>query len=70
LWGPPPWDGAVAILVRRDSVDARTEFDSVRVAGFIDHPLAMPYERHLPIMIVRGFHANLAAAWAGGKHFE
>lgn len=70
LWGPPPWDGAVAILVRRDSVDARTEFDSVRVAGFIDHPLAMPYERHLPIMIARGFHADLAAAWAGGKHFE
>jgi hypothetical protein len=70
LWGPPAWDGRLAILVRRDSTEARKEFDSVQVGGFIDHPLAMPYERNLPILVARGFHLDLKAAWAQGKHFE
>src|SRR5215468_145331 len=70
LWGPPAWDGQVALLVRADSADAAREFDHVEVAGKIDHPLAMPYERDLPILIARGFHADLKAAWAQGKHFE
>jgi hypothetical protein len=70
LWGPPAWDGSVAILVRRDSTAARGEFASVTVAGFAGHPLAMPYEQDLPILIARGFHVDLAAAWKQGKHFE
>jgi hypothetical protein len=70
FWGPPAWDGGIALLVRRDSVDARQEFDSVRVAGFAGHPLAMPYERDLPILVARGFHGDLTKAWAQGKHFE
>jgi hypothetical protein len=70
FWGPPAWDGSVAILVRRDSLDARQEFDQVQVEGVAGHPLAMPYERNLPILIARGFHADLAKAWAEGKHFE
>ena len=70
LWGPPAWDGSVAILLRRDSTGAREEFDNVTVAGFAGHPLAMPYEQDLPILIARGFHADLAAAWKQGKHFQ
>ena len=70
LWGPPAWDGKVAILVRRDSTDARGEFDRVEVAAFAGHPLAMPYEQDLPIMIARGFHADLKAAWKEGKNFN
>ena len=70
FWGPPAWDGGVAILVRRDSLEARQEFDQVELAGLAGHPLAMPYERNLPILIARGFHADLAKAWAGGKHFQ
>lgn len=70
FWGPPAWDGKVAILVRRDSTDARREFDSVVTAGIAGHPLAMPYERDLPILVARGFHADLAKAWAQGKNFE
>ena len=70
LWGPPAWDGTVAILLRRDSTDARREFDDVRVAAIAGHPLAMPYEQDLPILIARGFHADLAAAWKQGKHYQ
>jgi hypothetical protein len=70
LWGPPPWDGRTAILVRRDSTGARREFDEVRVAAIAGHPLAMPYEQDLPILIARGFHADLAAAWKQGKNFH
>ena len=70
MWGPPAWDGAVAILVRRDTVGPASEFDQVRVAGHAGHPLAMPYEQDLPILIARGFHADLATAWKQGKHYQ
>ena len=70
LWGPPAWDGRVAILLGRDSTDARSEFDDVRVAGIAGHPLAMPYEQDLPILIARGFHGDLAAAWKQGRHYQ
>jgi hypothetical protein len=70
LWGPPDWDGRVAILLRRDSTAARREFDEVRVGGIAGHPLAMPYEQDLPILVARGFHADLAAAWKAGKHYQ
>ena len=70
LWGPPAWDGRVAILLRRDSTGARREFDDVRVGAIAGHPLAMPYEQDLPILVARGFHADLAAAWKQGKHYQ
>ncbi|MBI3540435.1 MAG: glycosyltransferase family 39 protein [Candidatus Eisenbacteria bacterium] len=70
LWGPPPWDGGTAILVGRDSSEAAREFRQVIVAGHAGHPLAMPYEQNLPILIARGFTADLAAAWRQGKHYQ
>jgi hypothetical protein len=70
LWGPPAWDGGVAILVGRDSSEAAEEFGRVEVAGVAGHPLAMPYEQGLPILIVRDFHADLRAAWQAGKHYQ
>ena len=70
LWGPPAWDGRIAILLRRDSTGARSEFDDVRVAGIAGHSLAMPYEQDLPILNARGFHTELTAAWKQGKHFQ
>ena len=70
LWGPPAWDGRVAILIRRDSTGARGEFDHVEVGAISGHPLAMPYEQDLPILVARGFHADFAAAWKQGKHYQ
>ncbi len=70
LWGPPAWDGRVAILLRRDSTGARREFDRVEVGAIAGHPLAMPYEQDLPVLVARGFHADLAAAWKQGKQYH
>ena len=70
LWGPPKWDGGTAILVGRDSSGAAAYFTQVRVAGRAGHPLAMPYEQDLPILIARGFRGDVASAWARGKHYD
>jgi len=70
LWGPPSWDGRTAIIVGRDSSEAAGEFSDVVVAGRAGHPLAMPYEQELPILIARGFNADLARAWRQGKHYQ
>ena len=70
VWGPPAWDRSVAIFVGRDSAEVAEECDSVRVEGFVDHPLAMPYERHQRIIVARGFRPDLEVAWKRGKHFE
>jgi hypothetical protein len=70
LWGPPTWDGQVAIIVGRDSSEAAGEFGQVEVAGVAGHPLAMPYEQGLPILVVRDFHADLSAAWKEGKNYQ
>ena len=70
LWGPPAWDGKVAIFVGRDSAEVASEFDQVRVVGVAGHPLAMPYERDLPITIARGFRPDFKTAWVRGKHWS
>jgi len=70
LWGPPAWDRSVGIFVGRDSTEVAAECDSVRVAGVAGHPLAMPYERGLLIVVARGFRPDLAAAWKRGKNFN
>lgn len=67
---PPEWDGGTAILVGRDSAEIAGEFRSVEVAGSAGHPLAMPYERDLPIVIGRGFAHDLREAWEAGRHFQ
>jgi len=70
LWGPPAWDRSVAIFVGRDSAEVARECDQVHVAGVAGHPLAMPYERGLPIVVARGFRPDLATAWKQGKNYN
>ena len=70
LWGPPDWDGGVAILVGRDSSECAREFSEVRVVGVAGHPLAMPYEQDLPIVVARGFRPDLRTAWVQGKKYN
>ena len=70
LWGPPAWDRSVAIFVGRDSSEVAEECDTVQVAGVVDHPLAMPYERHQSIIVARHFRPDLEVAWKRGKHYE
>jgi hypothetical protein len=70
LWGPPAWDRSVALFVGRDSAEVAEECDTVRVEGLAGHPLAMPYERGMPIVIARHFRPDLGVAWKRGKHYE
>lgn len=70
LWGPPRWDRSVAIVVGRDSTELAREFGSVTPAGRAGHPLAMPYEQDLPIVVARDFRPDLRAAWAAGRHYQ
>jgi hypothetical protein len=70
LWGPPSWDGRVAILIGADSSQVAARFGSVAVAGLAGHPLAMPYEQGLPILVVRGFRGDLQQAWREGKNYQ
>lgn len=64
------WDGRVAIIVGEDSSDVAPLFESVVVAAHADHSLAMPYERHLPILVARGIRGDAREALAKGRHFE
>jgi len=70
LWGPPAWDRSVVIFVGRDSAKVAEECDDVHVAGVAGHPLAMPYERDVKIIVARHFRPDLAVAWKRGKHYE
>lgn len=69
-WPPAHWDRRTAILLGRDSAEVAGEFSEVRVAGTAGHPLAMPYERDLPIVVARGFRPDFAKAWIRGRHFQ
>ena len=43
-------------------------YRDVQVVGRMDHPLAMPYERH-NIYLVRGRLVPLGPDWAESKHY-
>ena len=64
--GAAAWDGSVVIIMGRDNAEWR----NATGVGTVDHPLAMPYERDLPIVIARDFRPDLAVAWKQGKHYQ
>lgn len=66
----PEWNGGTAILVGRDSAEAAELFREVFVGGVAGHPLAMPYERDLPIVIARGFRGDFRKVWDENRHFR
>ncbi|MFI5289708.1 MAG: ArnT family glycosyltransferase, partial [Polyangia bacterium] len=55
FWGPRGCHGALMILMGSDGKDLSRKFDSCRIAGALDDPYAMPYERR-SIYLCRGFH--------------
>ena len=38
-------------------------FDHVEQVGVVDHPLAMPYERHRPVHLCRGLKVPMNELW-------
>ncbi|HKQ57646.1 MAG TPA: glycosyltransferase family 39 protein [Candidatus Eisenbacteria bacterium] len=70
LWGPGDWDGGVMIVIGGGRDDNAAWFESIAVVDSVDHPLAMPYERHLDISIARRFKMPPAQAWPQLKHYD
>ncbi len=69
LWGPGRAAVDVAIVVGMDEDGLRGAWQQVEVAGRLEHPLAMPYERSRPILVCRGLKLPLAEAWRRGRHY-
>ena len=57
------------IIIGGNIEDHKHVFDSVMVADVIDHPYAMPFERHLPIYVCRTPKVALKDVWRRVKHF-
>jgi hypothetical protein len=69
LWGPHGYTGEVMIVVNGASPEEmRKYYDSVVIAGRMDNPYSMPYERR-NIYLVRGRHKNIVEDWADFKHY-
>jgi hypothetical protein len=69
LWGPHNATGELMIVINDATPEQMREFyDSVQVAGRMEHPLSMPYE-HRNIYLVRGRHKNILADWSDFKHY-
>lgn len=76
LWGPPAWDGKVAIVlgVSRDPgkslEDLAQGFESVEHAATFTCTLCMPYESNRHIFVCRGLKGSLREIWPGEKNFN
>jgi len=69
LWGSHGYTGEVMIVVTGASPEEmRKVYDSVVVAGRMDNPYSMPYERR-NIYLLRGRHKNLTDFWSEVKHY-
>jgi hypothetical protein len=70
LWGPPPRDPAVAIVIgdRREALEKL--FDRVELARLHECGRCMPWRNRMPIWIVRGPRVHVAAQWREWRHYE
>jgi Dolichyl-phosphate-mannose-protein mannosyltransferase len=69
LWGPHGYTGEVMIVINGATPEEmRKYYDSVEIAGRMDHPYAMPYE-HRNIYLVRRRHKNIIEDWLSLKHY-
>ena len=69
LWGPHGETGDIMIVVSGASPEEMHKYyDSVVIAGRMDNPYSMPYERR-NIYLMRGRHKNILDDWADFKHY-
>ena len=69
LWGPHGETGDVIIVINGASLDEMRKFyNSVEIAGVMDHPYAMPFE-HRNIYLCRGRKGSLAQDWPEFKNY-
>ena len=69
LW-PPARDPRVVIAVGYTKAELKPLFDSVEQAATVDHPLAVPWQRSLPVYVCRGARASLPETWPSLKRFR
>ncbi|HEX4007305.1 MAG TPA: glycosyltransferase family 39 protein [Acidobacteriaceae bacterium] len=69
LWGPHGYTGQEMILVSGDSLDdLKTFYASCQIAGKLDNPLSMPWEKK-NILLCRGRKRTYEADWKDFKHY-
>ncbi|HEY2830398.1 MAG TPA: glycosyltransferase family 39 protein [Thermoanaerobaculia bacterium] len=67
FWGPDGYDGSVLIVMDDDKETLEKIFDHVEEVGVVDHPYAMPYERHKPVHLCRGLKIPMRELWPNVK---
>ena len=70
LWGPPPRDPAVAIVIGDRREELEKLFERVELARLHECGLCMPWRNHMPIWIARGPRVHVAAHWREWRHYE
>jgi hypothetical protein len=70
LWGPGPGGDRVIIHVNGDPERWRRLCGALQIADTFAAPYAAPFERDRPIMVCRGFRADLAATWPRFKRYQ
>jgi Dolichyl-phosphate-mannose-protein mannosyltransferase len=76
LWGPPDWDGKVAIVfgdsndLEESTKDMAPGFATVEHVATFTHKYVMPYENGRPIFICRGAKGNIKEIWPREKNFN
>jgi hypothetical protein len=75
-WGPPRWDGKVALIVGVSNDlqecldDLQPSYASIELAAIIYHPHAIPHENGRMVFICRGFkHQMNRDLWARERDF-
>ena len=70
LWGPPPRDPAVAIVIGDRREELEKLFERVELARIHECGRCMPWRNHMPIWIVRSARVHVAAHWHEWRHYE
>ncbi len=69
IWGPHGETGDVMIVINGASIDEmRKYYDSVEIAGVMNHPYAMPFE-HRNIYLCRGRKGTVSKDWVEFKKY-
>jgi 4-amino-4-deoxy-L-arabinose transferase-like glycosyltransferase len=69
IWGPHGETGEVMIVINGASLEEmRKYYDSVEIAGVMNHPYAMPFE-HRNIYLCRGRKGSIVKDWPDFKHY-
>lgn len=70
LWGPSPWDGSLALLVRaKGDVTAGACRELEDLGPIAISPYAMPFERAHELYRCRGLRRSVSALWAAEKFY-